>query len=169
VGLTAGDTSHIEAKILAVSISLAAGAAAIGASIGVALAQNLIGWTLSGASSPAEVRAYITDSILDVHGALTLMSTGSQTVDAIVLSGAVAVAGGLLGVGLGGAGSSAVNRIAARIEASFDGDASYTGGTHAYSVSLSATDTSTIRAITGAAALNGQMDVSMRPFTADRP
>ena len=99
------------------------------------------------------MRAYITNSILTVHGALSLQSTGSQTIDAIVLSGAVAIAGGLIGVGLGGAGSSAVNRIATRIEAAIDGDGSYTGGTYAYSVSLTAEDTSTIHATTGAAAL----------------
>ena len=154
VTLTAIDTSIIEARILAASLAISAGGLAVGASIGVALAQNLIGWTLYGSSAtPAETRAYITNSVLDVHGALTLSATGSQTIDAIVVAGSVAVAAGVVGVGLGGAGSSATNRIAARIEASIDGDGTYTGGTHAYSISLSANDTSTIAAITGAAAL----------------
>ena len=154
MSLTATDTSIIEARILAASLAFSAGGLAVGASIGVALAQNLIGWTLYGSSAtPAETRAYITNSVLDVHGALTLSATGSQTIDAIVVAGSVAVAAGVIGVGLGGAGSSAINRIAARIEASIDGDGTYTGGTHAYSISLSANDTSTIAAMTGAAAL----------------
>ena len=81
--------------------------------------------------------------MLDVHGALTLQATGMQTIDALVLSGAVAVAGGGFGLGVGGAGASAVNRIAARIEASIDGDGTWTDGILAYSMSLNATDTST--------------------------
>ena len=82
-----------------------------------------------------------------------LTAIGSQTVDAIVASGSAAVSGGLVGVGLSGAGAAALNRIAARVEAAIDGDGSFTGGTYAYSVSLSATDTSVIHATTGAAAL----------------
>src|SRR5262249_24110654 len=61
-----------------------------------------------------------------------------------------AVAAGVLGAGLAGAGASSINWIAARIEASIDGDGSYTTGIHAYSISLSANDSSTIHATTGA-------------------
>ncbi len=105
VTLTATDTSEIEATILATAIALAGGTVAAGISIGVAFAQNLIGWTLDGVASPAEVRAYLFETSVAASGALTLSATSNQTVDATVLSGSVAVAGGLLGVGLGGAGS----------------------------------------------------------------
>lgn len=99
------------------------------------------------------MRAYLFKTSVTATGALTLTATGSQTVDADVLSGSVAVAGGLVGVGLGGAGSVASNRIAAWIAATIDGGGA-TIAVRAASVTLTATDTSEITATTGAAALS---------------
>src|SRR5207248_2998849 len=70
-------------------------------------------------------------------------------------AGSVAVSGGSeLGVGLGGAGASATNKIATEVKAYIQGDGLNTGSSvSAGSVSLSAYDTSNIRAKVGAAAL----------------
>ncbi|MEY2518222.1 MAG: large repetitive protein, partial [bacterium] len=124
VTLTATDTSDIDAIVVAASIAAAVGGTAVGASIGASLARNLVGWTTGGTRTPAEVRAYLSNSSVDAAGALTATATSSQTIDAIVVSGSVAISGGTAGVGLSGAGSSTINKIAVRVEASIDGDGS---------------------------------------------
>ena len=151
VTLTATDTSHIAAIVVAASIAAAGGATAIGASIGASLARNLVGWTTDGTRTPAEVRAYLSNSSVAATGALSARATSSQTIEAIVVSGSVAVSGGGLGVGLSGAGSSTINKIAVRVEAAIDGDGS--DGIEATGISLTASDVSTIKAGTGSGAL----------------
>ncbi|HZK06225.1 MAG TPA: hypothetical protein VFC82_10350 [Actinomycetaceae bacterium] len=164
VTLAAIDTAVVTATILATAIALAAGGGAAGISIGAALAQNLIGWTLDGLASPSQVRAYLLETTVEAVGTLSLVATTvpdpaaepnrpNRRIESTVLSGSVAVAGGPLGVGLGGAGAAAINRIATRIEATIDGGATVNAGVRAHSVLLTAQDNSTIDANTGAAAI----------------
>jgi hypothetical protein len=143
----------IEAKILAAAVALAGSASgAVGLSIGAAVAQNLIGFRLNGTAAAAETRAYIRDASLTASGALTLSARATQRVDAQVVAGAFAVAAGIVGVAAAGAGATTLNRIGARVEASIDGDGA--SGIQATAIALTATDSSLIKADTGAVALS---------------
>ena len=153
VGLSATNTSTINAKIVGASVAVGGGGVAgVGVSIGVALARNLIGYNLSGGNSPAEVQAYLSNSSLITTGALTLTANSNQTISAIVVAASAAIAGGgAAGVGASGAGASTKNTIATNIKAYIDGDGAT--GIRVGSASLSAQDTSSITADTGAASL----------------
>ena len=106
-------------------------------------------WQLVGRASGAQ--AFILDSSVTALGALTADATAHQTIDALVLAGAVALAAGGGAVGVAGAGASSVNEIAALVAAYIDGDGAT--GITAASVGLTAQDTSTIHALTGAASI----------------
>ena len=163
VDLDAGMTGSIRAIIVAVAaaVSISAGGLAFGAALGASLAWNLIGTDVSGNDRPAEVRAVISDSSVDAGGAITADAVSSATIEAIVVAVAVALSIGGVGVGLAGAGSSAINTISTLVEASIgdsddpgtDGDGAT--GVKAASISLTATDSSRIDAITGAASIAG--------------
>ena len=99
----------------------------------------------------AQVRAYVVDSSIDATGSLTVRATEQATIDAIVIAAAVALSGGVVGVSLGGAGAAALNRIATEVKAYIDGDGP--SGIRASSVLITATDSSGINAIAGAAAI----------------
>ena len=195
VTISASDTATIQAIIAAASVAVAAGGVGASGSIGIALARNLIGysldaapshdytsdqtisglangkrvkvvdgsgprsgdvyeyvgttiptstsvdlskedygdptsWRLVGLSDAAEqVQAYIHNSHVDATGALMLTATGSQTIDALVLAGSVAIAVGGTGVALTGAGSGAMNKVQVQVHAYIDGDTA-TGLTH---------------------------------------
>src|SRR5207244_12397659 len=96
VTLDAHESSTIEAKIIAASLAIGGGGTTgVGASIGAALAQNLIGWTADGVRAPTEVKAYVQDSSIDAGGDLTATATADGDIDALVVAGAVA--GGVCG------------------------------------------------------------------------
>jgi len=112
----------------------------------------------------AEVRSYVSDSSITAAGALTQTAVNAATIDASAFAGSAAASvGGAAGVSLGGAGASITNRIFTRIEAAIDGDGAT--GITAASVSLKATDASTITSSAGAAAvaaaLGGAVGVSV--------
>jgi hypothetical protein len=152
ITITADNTSSIDATIVAAAVSLTiGGTAGVGASIGAALSTNLIGFTEAGARPGAAVEAYIEDSSILHGGALTVAATTDLEVDALVLAGSVAIAGGLVGVAAAGAGAISTNRIGADVAAFIDGDGA--AGIHVASVSISAEDDSRINANTGAAAV----------------
>ena len=159
VDLDAEMRGSIRAVIVAASAAVAIGAVAVGASIGVSLAWNLIGTDFWGNDAPAEVRATIADSSVDAEGALTADATSSASIEAIVIAVAVAISGGAVGIGFSGAGSSAVNTISTVIEASIgdsdddDTDGDGATGVIADSIALTALDSSRIDAITGAASV----------------
>jgi hypothetical protein len=153
VTLDTVNTSTITAKVLTASAAIGGGGTAgVGASIGVATARNLIGFDLSGNRIPAEVQAYVLNSSINAGGNLTQRAIANGTIEAEVLAGSVAIAaGGVAGVGASGAGASTVNRIATLVKSFIDGDGAT--GIQANSISLTATDTSTIKAEAGAASL----------------
>ena len=177
VDLDAAMTGSIRAIIVAVAaaVSISAGGAAIGAALGASLAWNLIGTDVSGNDSPAEVRAVISDSSVDAGGALTADAVSSATIEAVVVAVAVALSVGGVGLGLAGAGSSAINTISSLVEASIgdsddagtDGDGAT--GVKAASISLTATDSSRIDAITGAASIAGALGPEASPWRSPSP
>ncbi|MCA1683991.1 MAG: hypothetical protein LC708_02540, partial [Actinobacteria bacterium] len=145
--LTAKDTSTIKATIAAVSAAVAVGYISVGASIGISVARNLIGWKPNGASDPteqpSEVRAYVEGSAISATGALILLAKGMPTIQALILALAVAIAGGGTGIAVTGTGAGATNRIRQRIKAFISGDGD---GISAEDVSLTANDESGITA-----------------------
>ncbi|MDN5760621.1 MAG: hypothetical protein L0H59_19215, partial [Tomitella sp.] len=98
----------------------------------------------------AQVRAYLENASVTAGGDLTLTATSRQTIGAVVVAASVAVGAGSVGLGGAGAGSSAENHISVDTRAFIDGDG---GGITADRVTLTASDTSTIRADVGSAAL----------------
>ena len=151
VDLDATGTTVITAKILTAAVGVGVGFAGVGASIGVSIARNLIGSTPSGVVSRAEVQATIARSSVTAGGPLTLDAVSNQTIDALVVAGSVAVAGGLYGFSAAGAGATTENRIAADVKATIDGDGAT--GIRATAIGLSARDRSTVTANTASVAV----------------
>ncbi|MCP4992988.1 MAG: hypothetical protein GY934_04255, partial [Gammaproteobacteria bacterium] len=148
VVLSASDTSTINATVAASSVALAGGGVGVGVSIGAAFARNLVGHTLFDQRTPAQVRAYVDNSILTVNGNLTQTATANETINATVLSGSAAISAGVVGVAVSGSGVVAVNKIATEVQSYIDGSTVDAG-----SVALSTNDTSQISADAGAAAV----------------
>ena len=152
VVLTAADTSAILAQVVAASASVAVGGTAgIGASIGASRSRNLIGRRLDGTLQQAQVQAYVSNSSITAGGDLTQTATARETINATVLSGSVAAAGGTVGVAASGAGSDTENSVATLIRAYIDGDGAT--GILANNISLKADDASTITATAGSASM----------------
>ena len=99
ITFTTEDKSDIDAIITAASVGVGVGLGGIGASIGAAVAQNFIGYDLSGNSMPLQVEAYAMNTSIQATGAYTLTATSQQTINAITTAGSVAIAGGALGAG----------------------------------------------------------------------
>ncbi len=156
--ITATDTSEIDAEVGGLGVAVAGGFVAVGVAVGVAMAENLIGYTPDGTADPAEVRAYVENSSIDALGDLILEAVADQTIVATVAAAAVAIGGGAVAVSGAGAGASTRNRVRTLIKAFIDGDSptdSDESGITADSISLTADDTSTITAFTGSASLAG--------------
>ncbi len=131
------DMSQIEATIVAASVGVGVGDAGVGASIGAAVAQNFIGYDLSGNYLPLQVEAYALSTSIQAMGAYTLTATSQQTITATMVAGSVAVAGGTgAGVAASGSGVFTENEMAADVEAYHDGGAATGAGIHAASVSI---------------------------------
>ncbi|HEV3341569.1 MAG TPA: hypothetical protein VG125_14480, partial [Pirellulales bacterium] len=145
---------EISATVIGASLAVGAGGSVgAGVAIGAALAQNLIGYDQDGNKIPAQVQAQINNSSVNAGtGGLNLTATASESIDALVGAFAAAVGGsGGIGVAGAGAGSNALNEMATLITADIDGDGS--SGIQAGSITLRATDSSSIKAVTGAASL----------------
>ncbi len=115
-------------------------------------------WQLVGDYDRAEVRAYIVGATRVEANGLTLTADATQTIDAIVVAGAVALTGGGAGVSVSGAGVYAENRIATDVKAFVDGDDATTPAIETVtvdvgSIAITATDASGINAVAGAAAI----------------
>ena len=139
--------AKITARVLATSAALGVGTTGVGASIGVAVAQNQLGTGTAG----AEISARLVDTEVTASGVLSLTATATGTIDAGVIAGSAAVAGGAVGIGLGGAGATATNRIRVTIATSIEGTRGT--GVTALGIALLSKDESTITATVGAAAL----------------
>ncbi|MGB8168696.1 MAG: hypothetical protein WCF18_14460, partial [Chthoniobacteraceae bacterium] len=153
VKLDAMQSSTITATVLTASLAAAGGGiAGVGASVGASLARNFIGYSEDGSTkTPAQVQAYTLNSAIDARGAMSESAKSTSAINALVVSGSVAVAGGFVGVGAAGAGSSTENKIATSIKACIDGVG--TTGIQTTDLKLTAADESTIDAKAGAAAI----------------
>ncbi|MCG8600095.1 MAG: hypothetical protein MI807_08150, partial [Verrucomicrobiales bacterium] len=167
VRVNATNTSDIEADIISAAAALGVGASAGGSgAIGVSIARNLIGG--GGVSStdssvtfseiPLEVAGYIRNSVVDAAGAIEQQAISNQRIDSEVaaLSAAVAASGGA-SLAAAGSGIAATNTIATHVF-SDSIDSTLAGA----SVAQTASDTSTINAEAGAAAIS----VSVAPASA---
>ena len=148
---------NIDAKVLAAALSVGIGAGGIGAAIGVALARNLIGSHPDGSAGSAQVEAFITNSNVTATDALQQLATSSATITAEVVSGALAVGGGLIGIGLAGAGVDITNDIAMNVEAYIANAAANT--VTAGALVLSARDTSSITATANGVAISAALGI----------
>ena len=92
-------------------------------------------------------------------GDLSLTSLASQTINSVVIAGSAAVGlGGAVGVGVSGSGVWAENKIGVDVKSYIDGDGdSGTVDILADSVTLTADDTSNIKALAGAVSLAGSV------------
>ena len=108
VVLQASSDKSISATIAALSVAIAGGSGnGLGASIGIAVARNLIGqegFGRVGEDSIATVRALVIDSDITTGGVLDLRADARQVINSLVVSGSAAVGlGG--GNGLAASGS----------------------------------------------------------------
>ena len=155
VVLEAMDTSTISAIVATASGAVGGGAVGVGVSIGASLARNFIGWDLIlgvvPEEVPAEVQAYISGSTITAAGDLEQRAITDETIEAVVLAGSAAIGAGGVGVGVAGSGVRTTNRIATNVKAFVNESSIINAG----SVSLSADDTSKIKAQAGAASISG--------------
>ena len=155
VDLSAESRSKIFSTVVAASLAVGGGSTAgVGASIGIAIARNMVGWKpFALQETPAQVRTYIVDSQLNVSGNLTQSATSNQSIQSILVAGSVAVGlGGTAGVGVAGSGAIAENKVGVDVEAYIDGATG--SGILADRITLTARDQSKIDAITAAASLS---------------
>ena len=159
--LSASSDKTISATIAALSLAVGAGATTgVGASIGIAVARNLIGqegFGMLGDAAIATVQALVIDSHVHAGGLLDLRADTRQTIDALVVSGSAAVAGGVTtGVGISGSGVWAENQIGTRVHAgvtTLSALGARPSVIEASEVLVMATDHSSIRSFAGAASL----------------
>ena len=94
VSLDALSSSGIASVVVAASAAVAVGVGGLGASIGAAIAENVIGYTAGGTRQPAQVQAYLKDSSVDAEGDVVLTATSAQHINAGTGAGSAAIAGG---------------------------------------------------------------------------
>src|SRR5262249_17238602 len=100
--------------------------------------------------SAAQVQAEILDSSVSATGDLALAAHSQASINAVVIAASVGIGVGEgVGVGISGAGVYSENKIKTDVKAIIDGDGAT--GIAARSVSLTATDSSYINSIAGAA------------------
>ena len=124
VRISAASTSEITSAVVAASLAIGGGGSTgVGASIGIAVARNFIGYTPFGGEDAAQIQAYVENSSIHAIGDLVQTATASQTINSLVLAGSAAVgAGGSTGVGVSGSGVLADNLIGVDVKAYIDGD-----------------------------------------------
>ena len=144
VTITASDTSHIDAHVLAFAGAVSIGVVAGAVSIGIARARNFIGFTSSGSPQAAEVQAYVLNSSIDAGGSLEIRATEDATINADIDSTTVSVSGGAIAVAASGAGVTIENKVNVLAKAYID--TTRNGGIDAFDVTIAATDTSEIHA-----------------------
>ena len=153
VSLSAQSASTISSTVVALSaaagVAIAEGAG-FGASIGIAVARNFIGWEPGAdAATPLEVQSFLDDTPVQAVGNLSLTSLADQDINSFVLAGSVAIAIGSAG-GIAASGSGVVSENRIGIDVASDILGTDLTPIHAASVTLSAEDTSSITAFAGA-------------------
>ncbi len=146
-------TGLVKARVVGVAVGAGVGGAAgVGVAIGASVGRNLIGYDLAGTRPSAVVQAYLKNTSIINGLDLIIEAKNNQTIEASVPAVAVAIAGGAeAAVGISGAGASMTNRLGVDVNAYIDGDGA--NGITVNSVSVKATDESTIDASAGATAV----------------
>src|SRR6185503_4145723 len=153
IDIDAESSASIAAVVGAFSAAVGVGSTGVGVAIGAGVAINRIGFDLSGSPLGGGIKAYVVDSSIEAGGALTLDAHAAQSIDAVALAGAVAVAAGATGVAVSGSGVFVLNQIGAKVQAYISGNtASSTDTIKAASISIHASDDSVITTVAGAAA-----------------
>ena len=150
VTVKAADTSVIEATVASIAASVAAGGSnGVGVAIGVSFALNRI--SDGTASGQGSVEADIVGSSITASGPVDVGAQAAETIDAVTEAAAVGLGGGgTTGVAVSGAGVGDINQSDVAIKATVSGGSIRAGG-----VTVEASDTSSIEAFAGAAALSG--------------
>jgi hypothetical protein len=154
VTLKATSDAAVTASVVALSVALGGGAtsAGLGIAIGVSVARNLIGSQLDGTFGPAEVQASIGNASVTATGAITADALARQTISAVVLAASAGIgASGTAGIAAAGSGVWTENRSPSTSVPSSPGTAP--GGITASTLTLTATDASSIGVVAGAVAL----------------
>ena len=154
LALTAASTSNITSTVVAVSLGIGGSSTTgAGVSIGVAVANNYIGYRPDGSEPRSQVRAYMKNVSVVADGDIIQTAAAAQNISSLVFAGSVGVGIGGSGIGIGASGSgvSTENRIGVDVKAFIDGDGAT--GILADSVALAAVDTSVINAFAGAVSL----------------
>ena len=112
VVLVADDTSTIKASALAISLAAGfGGTAGIALSVGVTLAENVI---------TSKIESYIKNAnsgVTTTVGSIVLDADEKASIDVVAAAASAALAGGLVGVALSGAGAEAKNLIVSSTKA----------------------------------------------------
>ena len=172
VTVKADNTSAIRSIISSDAAAIGGGIGGVGAAIGVSVAYNFVGYGLSFVENDDGVEvgsnvlgealtaAFIEDSDITASGAITVDADSTLTIEAIVKAFSVGIGAGGFGFGGAGAGSVVTNLIAGKTLARIDGsrntgvDTDSVDDASGSSVSITATDNSSITAVAGAAAIS---------------
>ena len=155
VDVTTIVSGTITANVQAISVALSFGVGAAGGALGVAIAENFIGFTqaLVPVKHADLVSANIDDtSAHTIHAGtkIDVSASDNSTIEASVAALSAAVVVGLIGGAVAGAGGSAINMIAVNDTATVTGS---TTVLNAGEVDVQATDSSTIGTFVGAGSL----------------
>ena len=163
VGTTASAT--INATVEAASAALAFGGGAAAGALGVAVAQNFIGYLPPDGTHPLArkqpdvVSANISNDNsgsasdkISAGGVVSATANDATTIHATVAAESAAVVVALVGGAVAGAGGTAFNKVAVNDSATI-GNSSFATTIEAGAVNVSATDSSTIGTFVGSAAL----------------
>ncbi|MBD2449019.1 DUF4347 domain-containing protein [Nostoc sp. FACHB-152] len=150
VTLTASDDSTIRAVAggFAIAIATGAGGAKGAGAVGLGIANNKI-----GKGNGHAVRAYIDNAVVIAEEDVILKAISTATIEALAMGGAGAGAGGAGGVtgALAGAGAGTENVIQIAIEASIKNNSTVSANNG--DVSLTASDSSIVKADAGGIAI----------------
>ncbi len=109
LAINATDAPGITATVAAASLSAAIGLVGVGISIGVALAENVVTDT---------VEAFINHSpSVDIAGGVSIGASENASISDSTVASSLAIAGGVAGLALSGAGANATNEIDNQVSA----------------------------------------------------
>ena len=151
VTVEASSQAGIAASILSASLSIGVGRDGGALSVGIAIAKNTIGSTLTGSRVKAAIE---TSKAASSAGKISVLASNLQAIRAETFAAAVAIAGGKRGVALSGTGAENTNIIATQTIASIEGKLSDSNGVSGQSVEVKAVNNSSVSSLTAAAAVS---------------
>jgi hypothetical protein len=159
VYLIAKATGKIHSTVLGASFSYAGAGTGTGVagSIGVSLASNTIGKDPDNSNQPNTISALVDNSTINIKGTLDTKAKSEQTIVANVVAASVAVAKSATGSAgaLSGVGASTTNDIKLVVDAGMLGTVATASSILVDSLSVTATDNNTIKAVVVGASVAG--------------